>query len=267
MDGPRPSARLGGDDVADVGAWFVRRFAQGDGAFRAPMTPEQWSAAYGRFDAWRASEASRNVAVTSLLRVLEDLAPMVNPTAAFVGHTRKHHQVATLARAGLRVPPFLLSNDPAALRAFARGGRTVHKPVAGEAHVQEADEDALAALAEKGPVLAQRLVEGRHVRAYVVGDRVVGAAEIRFDRSQGPDYRASQQGTEAVALAPAVAEACLRAARAVGMDWTGLDLVLAKDGPWFLETNPAPMFANFERATGAPVAAALAALLVERAKQ
>lgn len=261
-----PTVLFDGEDVGDVRAWFVRRFAQGDGAFRAPMTPVDWAKAYGRFDAWRASEATRNVAVTSLMRFLEDLAPMVNPTGAFIGHTRKHHQVATLARAGLRVPPFVLSNDPAALVRFAGQGRTVVKPVAGEAHVHETTPEEVGALAEAGPVLLQRHVDGRHVRAYVVGDDVVGAAEIRFDAAKGPDYRTSQTGTDPLTLAPGVARACVRAARATGMDWTGLDLVLADDGPWFLETNPAAMFANFEKATGAPVAAALARLLVEKAK-
>lgn len=196
----------------------------------------------------------------------------MNPVDAFIGHTRKHHQVWTLRRAGLRVPDFLAANDLDALRAFvARHDRVVYKPVAGRRHVRELTAEHLesraSALATE-PVLVQALVEGRHVRAYVVGDRVVGAGEVVFDRDVAVDYRASQRGTEVVDLPADVRRDCVRAARACGMDWTGLDLILDADGRAnFLECNPSAMFANFERATGIPVSDALADLLIERAKR
>lgn len=259
-----------GVDVSDVGAWYARRFGATDPLVKRHLTREEWNDIYAEFETWLAVESEKAVFLTSLLRFLEACAPVVNPVDAFIGHTRKHHQVWTLRRAGLRVPDFLASNDLDDLRAFAkRQGRVVYKPVAGRRHVRELSleylESKASALATE-PVLVQALVDGRHVRVYVVGDRVVGAGEVLFDREVGVDYRASQRGTEVVDLAPNVQRDCVRAARACGMDWTGLDLILDGEGTaHFLECNPSAMFANFERATGLAVSAALADLVLARA--
>ena len=272
VDGPRPRVEVDGQDASDVRAWYVRRFGYVDPLFRGELTREAWNDIYGQFREWGQVENQKAMTVASLLRFLEELAPMVNSPDAFIGHNRKPHQVYLLRKAGLPVPDFLASNDPDAIRAFlARHPRVIYKPVAGGRHTREIDaahfESRVKALATE-PILVQALAEGRHCRAYVVGDRFVGAGEILFDREAGIDYRASTKGAERIDLPAHVQAQCVQAAQACGMSFTGLDVIW--DEPTgthrFLECNPSAMFVNFERMTGVPVSTALVDHLVERAK-
>jgi glutathione synthase/RimK-type ligase-like ATP-grasp enzyme len=262
-----------GKDVSDVAAWYVRRFGFTDPLIKEELTKEGWNDIYNQFREWIAVENEKAIHIGSIVMFLSEMAPMINPPPSFIGHLRKAHQVYLIRKAGLPVPDFMISNDADAIRAFMtrHGDNVVYKPLAGPRHVriltrQMLDERAHALQTE--PILVQALAEGRHVRAYVAGDRVVGAAEVLFDREKSIDYRETQRGVEVLDLPDALKAHCVRAARACSMDFTGLDVIIDEArGTWkFLECNPSPMFANFERMTNVPVSTALAQLLVERAK-
>jgi ribosomal protein S6--L-glutamate ligase len=64
-------------------------------------------------------------------------------------------------------------------------------------------------------------------------------------------------------LAAPFAEAALRAARAMGLEVAGVDLLEARSGPMVLEVNSSPGFEGLEEATGLDIAGAI----VERAKE
>ncbi|HWG90794.1 MAG TPA: hypothetical protein VNZ52_08115 [Candidatus Thermoplasmatota archaeon] len=265
--------QVNGEDLSDVGAWYVRRYGFTDPILSAKdVTEEKWGEIYGKFREWQAVEGEKNVHVSALLRFLAESAPVINPPEAFIGHNRKPHQVYLIRKAGLPIPDFILSNDLNDLRAFLqRHGRCVYKPLAGLRHVREVTLDLLEsrqASLQSEPIMLQALAEGRHIRAYVVGDTVVGAGEIQFDREKSIDYRVTQRGVELLDLPDQVKRDCIAAARACSMPFTGLDVIWddATGTHKFLECNPSPMFANFERYTGAPVASSLARLLVEAAK-
>ncbi|MDZ7695604.1 MAG: RimK family alpha-L-glutamate ligase [Deltaproteobacteria bacterium] len=98
--------------------------------------------------------------------------------------------------------------------------------------------------------------EGRRdIRAFVVGNRVIGAMTLR----PGPaDFRSNihltGQGTP-VELQSEVAQLTVRAARTLGLDVAGTDLVVDGSGaPKVLEVNYSPGFRGLERATGIDVA-------------
>jgi len=102
--------------------------------------------------------------------------------------------------------------------------------------------------------------DGVDIRAFVVGDRVIGAIE-----RVGEGWRANlARGARAraIALSDAQAELCVRAARVVGADYAGVDLLRAADGREFvLEVNGIPGWKGVEDATGVDVAGALVGLL------
>ena len=89
----------------------------------------------------------------------------------------------------------------------------------------------------------QRVVEhgGCDVRAFVVGDRVAAAIERRA-RDGGWRTNISLGGeARAIDLSPAWSELALTAARAVGADYAGVDLLPASDGTvHVLEVNGIP---------------------------
>jgi len=190
-------------------------------------------------------------------------ARLVNTLEANRQHSCKPWQLYLLQRAGLPVPRWVASNDPRAVRAFVKEtGPCVYKPLAGGATVRMVEKkdlgrERLASLA-LAPVLFQQYYAGMSVRVYVVGGRVVAAAEIR---SGEVDYRREEQEVVATCLSPEERRAAVAAARACGMAFTGVDLLRGADGFRVLECNPSPMFAVFEQKTGLDVAGPLARLL------
>ncbi|WP_300009002.1 hypothetical protein [Pseudonocardia sp.] len=193
-------------------------------------------------------------------------AVLVNPPATMDQHFRKLDQLDTLRRAGVPVPVTLATNDPDAVRLFAEeaGGPLVYKPLAGGGRCRriapaDLDPERLRLLA-RAPVLFQAEVPGRNIRVYVVGGQVAAAYEIVSDRL---DYRGAERAVLVTTLDAGEGAACVRAAAACGMAFTGIDLRRRPDGGFaVLECNPSPMFAGIQRWTGAtPVSDALTDLL------
>lgn len=94
---------------------------------------------------------------------------------------------------------------------------------------------------------------GRDVRLQVVGDRVV-ASMYRYSDT---DFRANvTAGGEMRNYTPSKEESslALRAARAVGADFAGVDLLFGAEGPLVCEVNSNAHFKNIQTCTGVPVA-------------
>lgn len=201
-----------------------------------------------------------------LLDLARDGVLLVNGLEANAQHSRKPHQLGLLHSAGLPVPPWLATNDPRAVRDFMRAmGKIVYKPLAGGATVRmvtkaDLSRERLAALAA-APVLFQQYVPGTPVRVYVVGRKTVAAAEIH---SSEIDYRRKEESVVPVKLTAPERHAAVAAARACGMTFTGVDLIRTAGGFSVLECNPSPMFAVFEKKTGADVAGPLTDFLCAR---
>jgi ribosomal protein S6--L-glutamate ligase len=109
-------------------------------------------------------------------------------------------------------------------------------------------------------VLLQRFVaesEGRDVRAFVVGDQVVAAMrrQARAGEFRSNIHRGGE-GTPVELSAPLAATA-VRAARILGLEVAGVDLLESSAGPLIVEVNSSPGFEGIEGATGLDVAATI----------
>ena len=198
-----------------------------------------------------------------LLMLQQQGSALINSLEANYQHRRKPYQLALLEGRGLPVPRWLATNNPDHVREFVRSvGQAVYKPLAGGATVRlvekrDLSKQRLAALAV-APVLFQEYIRGAAVRAYVVGRRVVAAAEIH---SSEIDYRRDEAAVVPTRVSRAERAACFAAARACGMAFTGVDLIRHAAGFHILECNPSPMFATFEEKTGQDVAGPLSEFL------
>jgi RimK family alpha-L-glutamate ligase len=179
---------------------------------------------------------------------------------------------ALLAAAGVPTPRTVACERAEdALAAFdALGGDAIVKPLFGSmgfgmARVEDRDvaQRVFRALEiERAVYYLQETVphDGVDVRALVVGERVVAAIE-----RIGSGWRANlARGAQArpVALDDDRAEMCVRAARVLGADYAGVDLLRSADGrDYVLEVNGIPGWKGVETATGVDVAAALVAHL------
>jgi RimK family alpha-L-glutamate ligase len=106
----------------------------------------------------------------------------------------------------------------------------------------------------------QRVVEhaGSDVRAFVVGNRVVAAIERRA-RDGGWRTNISLGGeARAIDLPPAWSDLALTAARVVGANYAGVDLLPASDGTiHVIEVNGIPGWSGAQKATSVDIAGAI----------
>ncbi|MGJ8650576.1 MAG: RimK family alpha-L-glutamate ligase [Opitutaceae bacterium] len=118
-------------------------------------------------------------------------------------------------------------------------------------------------------VLLQKFVsesKGKDVRAFVIGDRVVGA--IRRT-AQGQEFRSNvHRGgkAEAIDLDPAYAEAAVRAAQIMGLRVCGVDMLESSTGPQVMEVNSSPGLEGIEGATGLDIAGAVIDYIADQVK-
>lgn len=179
----------------------------------------------------------------------------------------KPAQLAVLEEAGLPVPETVWTNDPEVVKRFAEGRRVIYKPVAGGAATQELGsgdltEERLRALAG-APVTFQELLPGDNFRVYCIDDDVVATFRIV---SAALDFRQNEEVLELYDLDDEVHEQCLRATKALGLRWSGIDLRAGADGALrFLEANSSPMFLGFDARGGSDILGSLAGRLAAHA--
>jgi ribosomal protein S6--L-glutamate ligase len=121
----------------------------------------------------------------------------------------------------------------------------------------------------KADILVQQFVKestGRDIRCYVVGDKVVASMErvakgdeFRANVALGADVRAIQITKREERLA-------IKAAKAVGLDVAGVDILRSDKGPLIIEINSCAGLKGIETATGVDVAGHIIDFLVANAK-
>jgi ribosomal protein S6--L-glutamate ligase len=205
----------------------------------------------------------------SVVRHLEAMGvPLVNGASAIARSRDKLAALQQLAAAGVRIPRTVLARgggDVRDLVAQVGGLPAILKLIQGTqgvgvmiAHSAAEVESILGTLWDLGQeILLQEFISesrGRDIRALVVGDRVVGA--MRREAPRG-EFRSNLHrggfGTS-IDLPQPFVEAAVRAARVVGLDVAGVDLLESSAGPTIVELNSSPGFEGLERATGLDIA-------------
>jgi ribosomal protein S6--L-glutamate ligase len=99
--------------------------------------------------------------------------------------------------------------------------------------------------------------DGSDLRCFVVGDRVVAA--MRRQAEPGEFRSNLHRGGQAskVRLSAAERDTALRAAKVMGLEIAGVDLLRAKRGPLVLEVNSSPGLEGIEGLTGVDIAGAI----------
>jgi ribosomal protein S6--L-glutamate ligase len=119
--------------------------------------------------------------------------------------------------------------------------------------------------AQKQNVLIQKFVsesKGRDIRAFVVGDQVVGAMRRV---AQGQEFRSNVHrggSTELVTLDDKYCESAVRAAQIMGLRVAGVDMLESRDGPQIMEINSSPGLEGIEGCTNLDIAGAIVDYLV-----
>jgi RimK family alpha-L-glutamate ligase len=209
------------------------------------------------------------------LHALEERGiPVINSPRAIERTVDKLWTTAILAHVGLPVPETVVCEHPdEAMAAFRTLGDVVVKPLFGSmglGMVRVSDEEMAFRVFRTLETLRsvyylQRAIDhdGCDVRAFVVGGRVIGAIE-----RSAPGWKtnlARGGRARAVTLPAERVESALAAAKAVGADYAGVDLLPARDGTvYVVEVNGIPGWRGLQEATSSDVAGAIVEHLLGR---
>jgi RimK family alpha-L-glutamate ligase len=231
---------LKNEEITDTGVCFVRSFG--------PGTCEQLT---------RRISMIEHMELTGIR--------VVNPCYPFRRARDKYATQYTLAGAGLPVAlTYTTENMERAYRRSIEIGVSVYKPILGsmgKGSLKFDDPDiaynAWKMLSRLGqPLLVQEYISnpGRDIRVFVVGDRVVGSA-YKYGMPGRWKTNVAQGGRMVDEPLPEeILELGVRATRALGLDYAGVDIIESDRGPVILEVNGSPGWQALKRATGVDIA-------------
>lgn len=215
----------------------------------------------------------------SLLKHMEEEGIVVmNPVLPFLTSRNKYLSLVLLRRAGLPVPRTVVTEDLAYAYNVARElGEIVVKPLQGSRgygamRISDADlayNIMRTLLSFHKPIYVQKFVKkpGRDIRVFVVGEEVVAA--IYRIAPEGSWKTNIAQGGKAVPcdLTPELRELAIRAVKALGLWYGGVDIAETDEGPVIFEVNGAPDWRGLEAATGVSPAKAIVQYLIEKLRR
>ncbi len=205
--------------------------------------------------------------VDALHRLEERGLCVINSPRAIERTVDKFWTSALLEQCGIPTPETVVCECPEeALRVFRSLQDVIVKPLFGSmglGMVRVSDEEMAYRVFRtieqiRGVYYLQRAIDhaGVDVRAFVMGQRVLGAIERR---SSGWRTNLARGGTaRPIVLPDAWNSLALRAAAAVGAEYAGVDLLSGSDGQTYvLEVNGVPGWKGLQEATGLDVAGEL----------
>ena len=216
--------------------------------------------------------------VDALHWIEEHGVPVMNSPRAIERAVDKFYTDALLHEAGLPTPETVVCETVASAMEAVRAMKSVIiKPIfgsMGHGLVHVSDPDVAFRVTKtleqlRSVFYVQRAVDhdGRDIRVFVVGGRVLGAIERRAPAGEWRTNIARGGAARPFDLPPEWERLALAAAAAMGAEYAGVDLLPSREGPVFvLEVNAIPGWQGLQRATGVNVADAIVEYLVSRVR-
>ncbi|MFP3216242.1 MAG: lysine biosynthesis protein LysX [Vulcanisaeta sp.] len=207
----------------------------------------------------------------------------INPATSILIGNNKAVTLAILSRAGIPIPNTVIAlSSNVAIKALDRiGVPAIVKPIHGswgrlvslagsleDLHLLARHRDSMEN-PQYGIYLIQEFIRkpGRDIRVTVVGDRAV-AAIYRYAVNEDWRTNTARGGrAEAVRVDPELEDVSVRATKAIGAYYAGVDVVESDGGYKVLEVNTVPEFKNVQRVTGVNVARHIAELVLYIARR
>lgn len=204
----------------------------------------------------------------------------LNESVAITRARDKLRSLQLLSRKGIGLPTTAFAHDPKASSSLVKqvgGAPLVIKLLEGTqgvgvvlAETKSAAESVIEAFRGlDANILAQEFIEeakGADVRCFVVGNKVV-AAMLR--QAKEGEFRSNlhRGGTASVVkMTPDERSTAVRAAKIMGLDVAGVDILRSKNGPMVMEVNTSPGLEGIEHATGKDIAGMIIAHIEKNAR-
>ena len=218
---------------------------------------------------------------TAILRQFEMMGVYPLNESVGIGRSRdKLRSMQLLARDGIGLPVTTFAHDPKQtdeVLKLAGGAPLVIKLLEGTQGIGVvlADTDRSAASVieafrgAKVNILVQEFIKesgGTDIRALVVGGKVVAA--MKRTGAEG-EFRSNLHrggSAQAIKISPEERSTAIRAAKAMGLNVCGVDMLRANHGPVVMEVNSSPGLEGVENATGIDIAGKIIEFLEKSAK-
>jgi ribosomal protein S6--L-glutamate ligase len=217
----------------------------------------------------------------AVLRQFEMMGVYPLNESVAIGRSRdKLRSLQLLARDGIGLPVTAFANDPQRtdeIIDIAGGAPVVIKLLEGTQGIgvvlSETKKSAKSVVeafhGAEIAILVQQYIkesEGRDIRVFVIGGKAV-AAMMR--QGAAGDFRSNlHRGgkAEKIQITPVERKTATRAAKIMGLNVAGVDMLRANQGPVVMEVNSSPGLEGIEAATGVDVAGAIVDFLEQNAK-
>ncbi|MFD2167630.1 30S ribosomal protein S6--L-glutamate ligase [Thalassotalea euphylliae] len=121
----------------------------------------------------------------------------------------------------------------------------------------------------KANILVQEFIKeagGADIRCFVIGDKVVAAMKRQGAEGEFRSNLHRGGSAEVVKLSKEERATAVAAAKAMGLNCCGVDLLRSHNGPMVMEVNSSPGLEGIEKATGLDVAGSLIQFIEKNAK-
>nr|MDO8081889.1 RimK family alpha-L-glutamate ligase [Candidatus Freyarchaeota archaeon] len=199
-----------------------------------------------------------------------------NPPSAIEKASDKFYTSALLEEAGLPTPrTFVTEDENEALKIFKEMSDVVVKPLfgsQGKGMTRVTDIETASRVFENLSfsnlvIYMQQFVPhgNRDIRAFTIGEKVV-AAMYRISDSWRTNVFQGAKPT-ALKLEPELEELSIKAAKVIGCEYAGVDILEGPEGPVIIEVNSSPTWKGLYQATKIPIADLLLDYVLENMKQ
>ncbi|MEU8789743.1 ATP-grasp ribosomal peptide maturase [Streptomyces sp. NPDC048643] len=244
--------------------------------WRRPARPRIADTVPEPYATWAQNQA--DAAILNLLAALPHVPWINNPHYDRIA-AHKPQQLVAATRSGMTVPRSVITNNPAAARAFAKevDGPLICKPILGGRldvggerrlmvathRVDPADfDDSIAITAH---YFQEDIPKKYEVRLIAVGGQIFGGKIMTTSEAAGTDWRTDYDhiNYDTVAVPGHVATGVRRFLASYGIVFGAFDFAVTPAGQWvFFENNPCGTWGWVENRTGLPIAAAHADYLM-----
>lgn len=218
---------------------------------------------------------------TAVLRQLEMMGVFpVNESVAITRSRDKLRSLQLLARAGVGMPKTGFANSPDDIQDLIKmlgGAPMVIKLLEGTqgigvvlAETRKAAESVIEAfMGLKTNILVQEFIKeagGADIRCFVVGEKVV--ATMMRQAPEG-EFRSNlhRGGTaQLVKITPRERATAVKAAKVMGLNVAGVDILRSDRGPLVMEVNSSPGLEGIEKATGKDIAGMIVEFIEKHAR-
>ncbi|WP_455206015.1 30S ribosomal protein S6--L-glutamate ligase [Kaarinaea lacus] len=218
---------------------------------------------------------------TAVLRQFEVQGAFpLNESVAITRSRDKLRSMQLLARKGVGLPNTGYAHDPDDIQDLIKmvgGSPLVIKLLEGTqgigvvlAETKKAAESVIEAfMGLKANIMVQEYIKeagGADIRCFVVGEKVVAAMKRQ---AQPGEFRSNlhRGGTASLLkISPAERATAVKAAKVMGLNVAGVDILRSERGPLVLEVNSSPGLEGIEKATGKDIATMIVEFIEKNAK-